>query len=551
MNNFYISNKNIENYNDIFNPNMKISKFLYKYKNIKNESYHSEIIKLTGRIIAFRKMGKITFLQFYDQTGLLQAILQKNIIGEKLYSYLKQFNVGDIIGVQGIPFYTKTNELSIKTKKIVLLVKNINLLPEKWHGLTNIEEIYRKRYLDLIFNKKSRSTFILRSLIIDNIRTFLKKDGFLEIESPILLNISGGANAQPFKTFHNAHNEILELRIATEIYLKKLIVGGLDKVYEIGRSFRNEGISTKHNPEFTSIEFYKTFTTYKDLMLMTETFFSLLSKKIFNNFFFNFNNNIIIFKTPFKKISFLNIVKKYISSKINNINTLYKNINIKEIIYLSNRFHINKKEIILTCLSEIEYIDLLELMHIYKFKIYTTNINLLINKFIEKIINNNYEYNLYLLFKFTEAANNIKKNYNNKIILILLYKIFEKNIENTIIQPTFITELPITISPLSSKNKFNPLVADRFELFCGGMEIANAFSEINNSYEQRKRFVYQNQQQQLKKIQSLIDENFLTTLSYGMPPTAGEGIGIDRLTMILSNNKSIKDVILFPKMKKK
>lgn len=548
MSNFHIIN-NIENYNYIFNPNMKISQFLYKYKKIKNNDKINEIINLSGRIIAFRKMGKLTFLQFYDQTGKIQAVIQENIIGKDLYFSLKKFNVGDIIGIQGVPFYTKTNELSIKTTKIILLVKNIKILPEKWHGLTNIEERYRKRYLDLIFNKKSKSTFTLRSLIIDNIRTFLKNDGFLEVETPILLNISGGASAQPFKTYHNSHNEILELRIATEIYLKKLIVGGLDRVYEIGRSFRNEGISTKHNPEFTSIEFYKTFTTYKDLMSTTEFFFSLLSKKIFNKNFFIYNNNIINFKAPFKKISVIKIVELYVYNKLNNKKVSYEKISLKEIIYLSERFHLNKKEIVLSCLSEIEYIDLLELIHIYKFKISTKNIYVLINKFTEKILNNN-RYNLYLLFNFINSSKIIKKNYNKKIILILLYKIFEKNIENTLIQPTFITELPISISSLSCKNKFNPLVADRFEIFCGGMEIANAFSEINNSYEQRKRFIYQKQQQEIKNLKSIIDEHFLTTLSYGMPPTAGEGIGIDRLTMILSNNTSIKDVILFPKMKK-
>ena len=534
----------------IFTPNLRISQFLYKYKKISNIKLNDTIIKLAGRIIAFRKMGKLTFLQFYDQTGILQAMIQENIIGKHLYSSLKQINVGDIVGIEGTPFYTKTNELSIKTKNILLLVKNIKLLPEKWHGLSNIEERYRKRYLDLIFNKKSRSTFILRSLIIDNIRFFLKNDGFLEVETPILLNISGGANAQPFKTYHNTHDEILELRIATEIYLKKLLVGGLDRVYEIGRSFRNEGISTKHNPEFTSIEFYKTFTSYKDLMLLTENFLLLLIKKIFNKKFFIYNNNIINCATPFKKISFIKIVEQYIYSKINKKKISFIKISIQEIIYLSQRFHLTKKEIISTCLSEIEYIDLLDFIHLYKIKIKTKTINLIFNDFINKIINTNYKYNLYLLINFIQMPKNIKKNYKNKIILILLYKIFEKNIENTIINPTFITELPITNSPLSDKNKNNPLIANRFELFCGGMEIANAFSEINNSYEQRKRFIYQNQQQNLKKIKSIIDENFLTTLSYGMSPSAGEGIGIDRLTMLISNNKSIKDVILFPKMKK-
>jgi len=548
MDNFHIENHDTKIH--IFKPNMRISQFLYKYKKNNINDYNKKVIKLAGRIIALRRMGKLTFLQFYDQTGILQAMIQENIIGKKLYSSLKQINVGDITGVEGIPFYTKTNEFSIKVKNILLLVKNIKLLPEKWHGLSNIEERYRKRYLDLIFNKKSKSTFILRSFIIDNIRTFLKKDGFLEVETPILLNISGGASAQPFKTYHNTHDEILELRIATEIYLKKLLVGGLDRVYEIGRSFRNEGISTKHNPEFTSIEFYKTFTTFKDLMSLTEFFFLLIIKKIFNKQIFTYNNNIINFENPFKKISFIKIAENYINSKMTNKQIFYEKISIQDAIYLSQRFHLTKKEIILTCLSEIEYIDLLDFIHIYKIKIKTKNIKLLISNFIERVIKTNYQYNLYLLINFITMPKIIKKNYKNKIILILLYKIFEKNIENTITQPTFITELPVSNSPLAERNKNNPLITNRFELVCSGMEIANAFSEINNSYEQRKRFIYQNQQHHLKNIQSLIDEDFLTTLSYGMPPSAGEGIGIDRLTMLLSNNKSIKDVILFPKMKK-
>ncbi len=451
--------KKINNIKKIIEKYSKIPNFIIKKK--KN-------INITGRIINKRKMKKSIFLNIQDIEGNIQIFIKK----DKNYKKYKNIKIGDIIYVNGKLFKTKTKELTIKSKKIKILTKTKKYWPDKFNKIKKKEKKFRQRYLDLIINEKSRQIFIKRIKIINLIRKYLNNKKFLEVETPMLHIIPGGASAKPFKTYHSKLKTNMYLRIAPEIFLKKLIIGGFNKIFELNRNFRNEGISSKHNPEFTMIEIYKTYENYKYMMKLTENIISYVINSLFKK-------NILLKK------------------KINIINP-YKIITLKKAIYKFSK---------------------------------------LFNK-LEDLDNND------KIIEIAKKINiNIKKN--NKIGKILI-KIFENTTEKKLIKPTFVTEYPSDISYLSKKNIKNKKIADRFELFINGYEIANGFSELNNYKEQKENF----KKQLENKKKNIYDKEYINALKYGLPPTAGVGIGIDRLVMIITKSKSIKDVILFPSINK-
>ncbi|WDI78970.1 lysine--tRNA ligase [Candidatus Purcelliella pentastirinorum] len=431
-------------------------------------------IKIAGRITNLRIMGKATFIVLQDEYGKIQLYFNKNsLINDSYKEKCKILDIGDIIGVKGKLFITNTKELSIYCNYIKILTKSLKPFPNKFHGVINKELKYRYRYLDLISNAKIKKKFIIRSKIIHEIRKFMTKNDFIEVETPMMQSIPGGGIAKPFKTYHNALNMNIYLRISPELFLKRLIIGGFNKIFEINRSFRNEGISTHHNPEFTMMELYIAYKNYKDLMKFTEKLLYKITKTIKKKYKIKYGNHIFNFKPPFKKMTMKESIIKYYpkitSENINNFNEL--------------------------------------------------------NKIAKEL--------------------NIKLNINSTKGYIIK-KIFEKTVEPYLIHPTFITNYPIDISPLAKKNDINSEIADRFEFFINGHELANGFSELNDPEEQEYRF-----KKQIKDNNkyTFYDNEYIKALKYGLPPTAGLGIGIDRLIMILTNSYSIKDVILFPVMK--
>ncbi len=437
-----------------------------------------ERFSLAGRLMAVRSFGKAAFLNIQDRKGKIQAYIKKNKIGENQFSLFKRLDIGDIIFVAGRVFKTKTGELTVETDEIRLLAKALRPLPEKWHGLTDIETRYRQRHLDLIVNPEVRELFHKRSRIIQLTRDFMQKRDFLEVETPMMHPVAGGAMAKPFKTYHNTLGMDLYLRIAPELYLKRLVVGGLERVFEINRNFRNEGISTFHNPEFTMMEFYLAYATYQDLMDMTEELFTCISQDIFDSLKFQYQGTEIDLTLPWQRLSVKESIIKY---------------------------------------SDIDP----ESLEDRKIAIeYAKTLGLDVGK--------------------------------NESLGKVIMAIFEELVEDKLIQPTFITSYPVEVSPLSRKSVNDDRFTDRFELYIYGREIANAFSELNDPEDQRKRFIMQLKEREAGDQEAHeMDENYIRALEYGMPPTAGEGIGIDRLVMLFTNSPSIRDVILFPQMRKK
>ncbi|HDZ54533.1 MAG TPA: lysine--tRNA ligase [Candidatus Nealsonbacteria bacterium] len=435
-------------------------------------------IVLVGRIRSIRKHGGSTFCHIEDGTGRIQGFFRKDRLGEKGYQFfLDNFDIGDFIEVRGVLFKTKKGERTIETKDFKNLAKTLLPLPEKWHGLRDIEERYRKRYLDLIFNKEVRTKFELRSRIIQTIREFLEKEGFLEVETPILQPIYGGAKAKPFKTRLNALNLDLYLRISPELYLKRLIIGGFEKIYEIGKCFRNEGMDKSHNPDFTMLEFYSAYADYKDLMKLTERMFEFLLKKTFGSLKIKYGTKVINFKNPWPRVEFSQILRRYTK------------INIEEI-------------------------------HPEALKKEAKNFGIEIEEGEQK----------------AEIADKIYKKF-------CLPKIW---------QPTFIIHHPLGTFPLAKQLPNNPSKLANFQLVAANWELINAFSELNDPIEQKKRFEEQEKfyRKGLEEAQRQ-DPDFLEALEYGMPPTAGFGMGIDRLVALLTNSYSLREVILFPTMKPK
>ncbi|RDU58106.1 lysine--tRNA ligase [Helicobacter sp. MIT 99-5507] len=456
--------------------------FLNKYKDAKDSNSAKEDANISnikefvsGRVKLVRLMGKAAFIDIEDESGILQAYISKNDLDSDFEEFKKLLEVGDIVNISGYPFKTKTNQISIHATSFKILTKSIIPLPEKFHGLTDIELRYRQRYLDLIMNADVKETFKIRSKIISLLRKFFEDKGFLEVETPMLHPIPGGANAKPFVTHHNALNVERYLRIAPELYLKRLIVGGFESVFEINRSFRNEGIDHSHNPEFTMIEFYWAYKTYNDLIKLTIELF------------------------------------KYLLDKLN----------------LPNIIEWGEDKIDFTNFSQISYKDSLS-------KIGGIPLD---------VVNNKEKLEKYLIDFGIKIESGL--NYGK-----LLAEAFDNFVESKLIQPTFITEFPIEISPLARKNDEDSAIADRFELFIGGKEMSNGFSELNDPLDQLERFKAQVLEKEKGDEEAqYMDEDYVWALGYGMPPVAGQGIGIDRLVMLLTNNKIIKNVILFPAMK--
>ena len=434
------------------------------------------LLTMAGRIIAVNKFGKSSFIRFRDRTGTMQAYLQRDVVGEDRYALFKQMDIGDFIGLSGGVFQTKTGEWTVQVKSFKLLCKATRPLPEKFHGLKDPEKRYRKRYLDLIMNSDTRDIFIQRSRTVQAVREFLCRQGFMEVETPMMQPIPGGAEAKPFVTHHNALDMDLFLRIAPELYLKRLVIGGFDRVFEINRNFRNEGVSSRHNPEFTMLEFYQAYADYETLMTTTEALFEHVLSTVKGALQVEYQGNVIDFSSPWRRLS--------LTQALSDIGGLEP-----------DRVH--------------------DKTYLLEFAA-THNVHL------------------------TKTENTGK----------ILTKLFDVLVEPALIQPTFITGYPVEVSPLSKSSEKNPGIVDRFELFIAGNEIANGFSELNEPEEQRARFMSQVMARQAGDEEAhYMDEDFIEALEYGMPPTAGEGIGIDRLVMLLTDAPSIREVILFPHMK--
>tara|TARA_Y100000992_G_C21261669_1_gene491611 strand:+ start:84 stop:1556 length:1473 start_codon:yes stop_codon:yes gene_type:complete len=433
-------------------------------------------VSISGRLLTIRNMGSSSFANLHDEYGDIQIYLQKKQIGDDSYELFNNLDLGDVVGIQGKLFKTKTGELTINTNFIQLLSKSLRPLPEKFHGIADIEIKYRQRYLDLMINPETKNLFKLRSNIISTIRNYFINDDYLEVETPMMHMIPGGATAKPFVTHHNSLDLDLYLRIAPELFLKRCIIGGYEKVFEINRSFRNEGLSVKHNPEFTMIEFYCAYEDYNYLMKFIERLFDRLLHQHEIDKVINYQNYQVNLKTPFTKIKFYDAIQKYVTG----INS--------------------------TKINDIDYLE-----------------------------------------KFC-SSHEITLRDKSSLIDIHL-DIFEKIVEKKLIDATFVTHYPTKISPLSRSFDDNPDLVERFELFIAGREIANGFSELNDPQEQSNRFKLQVESSTDDKMS--YDEDFITALEYGMPPTAGAGIGIDRLIMLLTDSQSIRDVLLFPHMKPK
>jgi lysyl-tRNA synthetase class 2 len=435
---------------------------------------------VAGRMMMIRDFGKASFVRLKDRTGIIQLFIQKDKLGEDNYVKFKELDIGDIIYASGTMFKTKTNELSVNCDELKLLTKSLRPLPEKYHGIADVEIKYRQRYLDLIMSEQSKATFQKRFRIIEEVRQFFIEHGFMEVETPMMHPIAGGATARPFTTHHNTLDMELYMRIAPELYLKRLVVGGFDRVFEINRNFRNEGISIKHNPEFTMLEFYQAYATYEDLMDLTERLFQQVAQNVLHTKQITYQGTDINLDGRWARIGFEDAIMKY-----SDFGKTYDKSQLRDRQSLlaygaSKKFHMKPKD------------SLGGLMSV----------------------------------------------------------IFDEEVEAKLIQPTFLTHYPLDISPLSRKSETDPFLVDRFEMFIYGREMANAFSELNDPIDQRERFESQVAEKNAGNEEATdMDEDYIAALEYGLPPTAGQGIGIDRMVMLLTDSPSIRDVILFPLMR--
>lgn len=539
-------------YGNGFKPSFLSTDFEEKFSEKTKEELadEHEIFFLSGRIIAIRNMGKAAFLRIQDRKGQVQLFLQKDALSEQDFNAFKLADVGDIIGVSGTPMRTKTNELSLKLQSFRMLTKSLRPLPEKWHGLSNIEHRYRQRYLDLIVNENTRRIFYARSRIIRGIQKFLDDRGFIEVETPILSDVAGGAEAKPFNTHHNALGEDLHLRIATELHLKRLVVGGIERVYEIGRLFRNEGVSTRHNPEFTSIEFYQAYATYEDLMHLTEELLRNLVYDLHGTYKIPYGEHVIDFEKPFKRAPIAQLVAEHFGFDEQKTHELVNINSVKKALALCFGHMVTKEEPLAICFRELSLDEMKNLIP-SRYQESLNQENPDIASLLKSMAFITKEELMDLGQTIDEAFKDTPER-SRRLALHLLYGIFDHEVEEKIIDPVFITDFSVSVSPLARKRDNDEAVVDRFELIIAKMEVANAFSELTDADDQRERFMHQVRQKALGDEEAPdLDEDYINALETGLPPTAGEGIGIDRLVMILTNSPSIREVILFPKMRRK
>jgi lysyl-tRNA synthetase, class II len=465
----------IQVYPNDFKPSRTLSEIANQFNAADTQALATapKDIRVAGRIMAIRRMGKASFFHIQDRLGRLQIYIQQNTVGEEAYGLFRTLDMGDIVGVSGHLFRTRTNELTLEAEDLRLLTKCLRPLPEKWHGLADVEARYRQRYLDLMVNPEARAVFETRSKIIRLMRRFFEERDFLEVETPMMQPIPGGAAARPFITHHNTLDMELYLRVAPELFLKRLLVGGFERVFELNRNFRNEGISVRHNPEFTMLEFYQAYATFGDLMRLTEELFVTVGEEVNGSLQVTYGDHTIELSPPWRRLTICEAIMAHGGARFEDINDLDG----------LHRFAKNRG------------------LHI-----------------------------------------DLSETYGNALV-----EVFEEVAEAQLIQPTFITGYPIEVSPLARKNDANPAMVDRFELYIGGRELANAFSELNDPADQRARFLEQMAARQAgDDTANPIDDDYVRALEYGMPPAAGEGIGIDRLVMLFTNSASIRDVILFP-----
>ncbi|MCA0989537.1 lysine--tRNA ligase [Guptibacillus algicola] len=473
-----LKNNNIDPFGHRFDRSHTAAKMFEEFDSFSKEELaeKEKTVSLAGRIMTKRGKGKAGFAHMQDLSGQIQMYIRKDTVGEEQYDLFDSMDIGDIIGVTGVAFKTKVGELSIKVSDLYLLSKSLRPLPDKFHGLKDVEQRYRQRYLDLIMSPESKETFISRSRIIQSMRRYLDDQGFLEVETPMMHSIPGGASARPFVTHHNALDMELYMRIAIELHLKRLIVGGLEKVYEVGRVFRNEGVSTRHNPEFTMLELYEAYADYKDVMALTENLIAHIAKEVTGSTTIMYGEKEINLEPEWKRLHMVDAVKEATGVDF------WKEMSDEEARSLAKEHGVDVKET-------------MEFGHV-------------VNEF------------------------------------------FEQKVEETLIQPTFVYGHPVAISPLAKKNPEDPRFTDRFELFIVAREHANAFTELNDPIDQRERFEAQLvEREQGNDEAHMMDHDFIEALEYGLPPTGGLGIGIDRLVMLLTNSPSIRDVLLFPQMR--
>ena len=441
------------------------------------ESFEQKDVSIAGRIIAKRIMGKASFCTIQDCDEKIQSYVSINDLGEENYKAFKTWDIGDIIGITGFVFKTRTEEISVHAKEVVLLSKSLRPLPEKFHGLKDVDLRYRQRYVDLIVNPEVKNTFILRSKILKEVKNYLDENGYLEVDTPILSVIAGGAAARPFITHHNTLDLDMYLRIANELYLKRLIVGGFDRVYEMGRMFRNEGMDIKHNPEFTNIEFYAAYQDYNDMMNLSENMIRTVAEKTLGTSKITYQGTEIDLGVKWNRITMIDSIKDVTGIDFNQIQTD------EEAIKIANEKHVEVDE-------------------------------------------------------------------SKKTRGYIINAFFEEFVEETLVQPTFIYDYPVEVSPLTKRKSSDTRLVERFELFIGGREYGNAYSELNDPIDQKGRFLEELKQREAGDEEAnMMDDDFIQALEYGMPPTGGMGIGIDRLVMLLTDSASIRDVILFPTMK--
>lgn len=476
-----IRSRNIEPYPHRYRRTHTTQEAATLFQERESDNAEGPEVNVAGRITAQRSMGKATFLDLRDGSGKIQVYFRTNNLTDDKYQLLHDLDIGDFIGVSGRVFRTRTGEITIEASDFAILSKSLQPLPEKWHGLTDVEKRYRQRYLDLISNEEARNIFVIRSRAIASIRRFLNERGFIEVETPVLLPVAAGAMARPFSTHHHTLEEDLYLRIALELYLKRLIIGGLDKVYEIGRIFRNEGISIKHNPEFTMLESYEAYADYNDVMEMVEQMVCYVAREVLGSEQVSFGQDVIDISRPWRRVNL-------------------------------------RDELVEKC--GVDFLD-------DKYRDLST-----------------------LKEEAVRLGVDVERNMSWGR---LVDKLFSTFVEPDLIQPTFVIDYPVEISPLAKTKPDDPRLVERFECFIGGIEVANAFTELNDPVEQRKRFEEQEQLRSLLGDEEVerLDEDFLVALEHGMPPTGGLGVGIDRLVMALTNQRSIREVILFPQLRAK